>query len=73
MDAYIVAIATMIVLAVVLLGSEFLMRGWRSRNAAAQAGQETMAFKDCYDLGVQDADHQESRSFRTMCSNWPGA
>jgi hypothetical protein len=73
MDAYIVAIMTMIVLAVVLLGSEFLMRRWRSRNAGAQAGRETIAFKDCYDLGVQDAEHQATRSFRTMCSNWPGA
>jgi hypothetical protein len=73
MDAYVVPIVAMLVLAVVILGSELLMRSGRSRTAGSQAGHGTMAFKDCYDLSVHDATHEASRSFDTMCSNWPGA
>lgn len=73
MEAYLVPIVAMLVLAVVVLGSELLMRSGRSRIDRSQAEQGTMAFKDCYDLGVHDAKHEASRSFNTMCSNWPGA
>ena len=73
MDAYVLPIIAMLVLAVVVLGSELLMRSGRTRTDGSEAGQGTMAFKDCYDLGVRDAEHEASRSFNTMCSNWPGA
>ncbi len=73
MDTYMVPIIGMIVLAVVVLGSVVLMRSGRRGPTELSTGQGSMAFKDCYDLGAYDPKGEASRSFTTMCSNWPGA